>query len=55
MRKLNKYKVSPEYQRIPHFNKEISNMTHDDIQYYFFISLITLSTVSNAPLTHPCF
>lgn len=32
MRKLNKYKVSPEYQRIPHFNKEISNMTHDDIQ-----------------------
>ena len=32
MKKLNKYMVSPEYQRIPHLNKEISNMTHDDIQ-----------------------
>lgn len=28
--KLNKWKISPEYQRIPHLNKE-SNMTHDDI------------------------
>jgi len=24
--------LSPEYRRIPHFNKEISQMTHDDIQ-----------------------
>ena len=24
--------LSPEYRRIPHFNKEISKMTHDDIQ-----------------------
>ena len=32
MKKLNKFIVSPEYQRIPHLNKEISNMTHDDIQ-----------------------
>jgi len=24
--------ISPEYQRIPHFNKEISNMTFDDIE-----------------------
>lgn len=32
MKKLNKYKVAPDYHRIPHFNKEISNMTHDDIQ-----------------------
>jgi len=24
--------ISPDYQRIPHFNKEISNMTHDDIE-----------------------
>ena len=24
-------KISPEYPRIPHFNKEISNMTHDDV------------------------
>ena len=32
MRKLNKYNLSPEYHRIPHFNREISNMTHDDIE-----------------------
>ena len=25
-------KLSPEYRRIPHFNKEISKMTHDDIE-----------------------
>lgn len=31
MRKLNKWVVSPEFHRIPHFNKDISNMTHDDI------------------------
>jgi hypothetical protein len=24
--------IAPEYWRIPHFNKEISNMTHDDIE-----------------------
>lgn len=24
--------IAPDYQRIPHFNKEISNMTHDDIE-----------------------
>ena len=24
--------ISPEYQRIQHFNKEISNMSHDDIE-----------------------
>ena len=24
--------LSPEYRRIPHFNKEISKMTHDDIE-----------------------
>ena len=32
MKKINRYMVSPEYQRIAHLNKEISNMTHDDIQ-----------------------
>ena len=31
MKKLSKRDVAPEYNRIPHFNKEISNMTHDDI------------------------
>ena len=31
MRKLNKWVVAPEFHRIPHFNKDISNMTHDDI------------------------
>ena len=31
MKKLNKYKLCPEFHRIPHFNKDISNMTHDDI------------------------
>jgi len=24
--------IAPDYQRIPHFNKSISNMTHDDIE-----------------------
>lgn len=31
MKTLSNNKISPEYPRIPHFNKEISNMTHDDI------------------------
>ena len=31
MRKLNKRMVSPEFHRIPHFSRDISNMTHDDI------------------------
>ena len=30
--KINKRQISPDYNRIPHFNKEISNMTHDDIE-----------------------
>jgi len=29
--KTNLRKIAPDYIRIPHFNKEISNMTHDDI------------------------
>lgn len=32
MRKLHKRQIATDYHRIPHFNKEISNMTHDDIQ-----------------------
>lgn len=32
MRHLNKRSIAPDYHRIPHLNKEISNMTHDDIQ-----------------------
>jgi atypical dual specificity phosphatase len=32
MRKVSKRRVAPDYNRIPHFNKEISNMTHDDIE-----------------------
>jgi hypothetical protein len=28
----NLYNIAPEFHRIPHFNKEISQMTHDDIQ-----------------------
>jgi atypical dual specificity phosphatase len=28
---ISKYKVAPEFHRIPHLNKEISQMTHDDI------------------------
>jgi atypical dual specificity phosphatase len=31
MKKISKRQVAPDYHRIPHFNKEISNMTHDDI------------------------
>lgn len=31
MKKLNKRMVSPEFHRIPHFSRDISNMTHDDI------------------------
>lgn len=31
MKRRNKREISPEYPRIPHFNKEISQMTHDDI------------------------
>lgn len=31
MKHLNKRTVSPEFHRIPHFNRDISNMTHDDI------------------------
>jgi atypical dual specificity phosphatase len=31
MNKLSKRQVAPDYNRIPHLNKEISNMTHDDI------------------------
>lgn len=31
MKKPNKWSVAPEFHRIPHFNKDISNMTHDDI------------------------
>ena len=30
--KINKRQIAPDYNRIPHFNKEISNMTHDDIE-----------------------
>lgn len=32
MKKISKRQIAPDYHRIPHFNKEISNMTHDDIQ-----------------------
>lgn len=32
MKSLTKYNISPEYIRIPHFNKDISNMTFDDIE-----------------------
>lgn len=32
MKKLTKRNISPDYQRIPHFNRDISNMTHDDIE-----------------------
>jgi atypical dual specificity phosphatase len=32
MRKLHKRQIAPDYHRIPHYNSEISNMTHDDIQ-----------------------
>ena len=28
----NLYKIAPEYHRIPHLSKSISNMTHDDIE-----------------------
>lgn len=28
----NLYNLAPEYPRIPHFSKSISNMTHDDIE-----------------------
>ena len=28
----NLYNLAPEYPRIPHLDKKISNMTHDDIQ-----------------------
>ena len=31
MRNISKRQVAPDYNRIPHFNKEISNLTHDDI------------------------
>lgn len=31
MKRFNKRHVAPEYLRIPHLNKEISNMTHDDL------------------------
>lgn len=31
MKKLNKWTVAPEFHRIPHLNRQISNMTHDDI------------------------
>ena len=31
MKKLNKIDIAPEFHRIPHFNKEISKATHDDI------------------------
>lgn len=31
MKRINKRIISPEFHRIPHFNKDISNMTHDDI------------------------
>lgn len=32
MKTPSKYQVAPEYPRIPHLSKDISNMTHDDIQ-----------------------
>ena len=32
MKAPNKFKIAPEYPRIPHLSKDISNMTHDDIQ-----------------------
>lgn len=31
MKKINKWTVAPEFHRIPHLNRQISNMTHDDI------------------------
>ena len=31
MKALNSRDIAPEFHRIPHFNKEISNATHDDI------------------------
>ena len=30
--------IAPDYQRIPHFNKSISNMTHDDIELFAPVS-----------------
>ena len=42
MKKLSKRFVAPEYLRIPHLDKDISNMTHDDI---------TLDTKIKFPLT----
>jgi atypical dual specificity phosphatase len=32
MKKISKRQIAPDYHRIPHFNKEISNMTHDDLE-----------------------
>ena len=31
MKNLSKYKIAPEFHRIPHLNKDISKATHDDI------------------------
>jgi len=31
MKELSRYKIAPEFHRIPHFSKEISKSTHDDI------------------------
>ena len=31
MKTISKYKIAPEFHRIPHLNKEISKATHDDI------------------------
>ena len=42
MKALSRHSLSPDYPRIPHFNKEISKMTHDDI---------TLDSPVNFPLT----
>ena len=32
MKNISKYDLSPEYPRIPHLSKDISKMTHDDIE-----------------------
>ena len=32
MKNLSKYDLAPEYPRIPHLSKDISKMTHDDIE-----------------------
>jgi hypothetical protein len=39
--------IAPDYWRIPHFNKEISNMTHDDIELESPIDFRCFKVVNN--------